>query len=264
MAGTQHTVPWTCEKMSPAAQGTQPMRPVIFFFSKKQLPRDRTRVEDFMMIFFPFFDFFVGIHHSTDSGSFFLGIFLLIHHQQSHKLSPICKAANLPSDQEPRSFQSHHPSWRAVSHLDSQGMSPTNPQQETWELPVTNSPWFQGDSYGSSCWEWGGSNYLGSKIEWHSNNSDESNSNLDTVRFIASANLSFSQLKPYSEIFCAMNPQKNVALLCCWRLFGRKKTTGRSILGTHGPVHLRPFVLNVRHTSVWKMTRMVSYQSIAR
>ena len=41
------------------------------FFSKKQLPRDRTRVEDFMMIFFPFFDFFVGIHHSTDSGSFF-------------------------------------------------------------------------------------------------------------------------------------------------------------------------------------------------
>jgi len=34
MAGTQHTVPWTCEKMSPAAQGTQPMRPVIFFFEK--------------------------------------------------------------------------------------------------------------------------------------------------------------------------------------------------------------------------------------
>ena len=63
---------------------------------------------------------------------------------------------------------------------------------------------------------------MGSKIEFPSNNSDESNSNLDTVRFIASANLSFSQLKPYSEIFCAMNPQKNVALLCCCRFWGGK------------------------------------------
>lgn len=60
-----------------------------------------------------------------------------------------------------------------------------------------------------------------------------------------------------------MNPPKNVALLCCWHFLGEKKPTERSILGTHGPVHLRPFVLNVRHTSAWKMTHMVSYQSIA-
>lgn len=37
---------------------------------------------------FPFFDFFVGIHHSTDSSTFlFFGIFLLIHHKQSHILT---------------------------------------------------------------------------------------------------------------------------------------------------------------------------------
>lgn len=200
---------------------------------------------------FPSF-FFVGLH-STDSSSFpWYSCWFIT---QSHILT-ICPGQICLRIRN-REVSNHT--------IQAEGQSHTLIPKSTWAsgtIPHVSRRFL---------WEYyrnAGSNYLGgSKIEFPSNNLDESNSNLDTVPFIASANLfckpELQSIEAILRDLLRNESSTKTWIRCAVGVFWEKKNTGGSILGTHGPVHLQPFVLNVRHTSAWKMTHMVSYRSIA-